>query len=114
MWPPKRRGGPMSRDPSGSTRRKFLKFLAASPYVAAAGGIAAFLQQEGFAEEIKRSGFAESVHDRMSFIDDPRQALTVFYFEENARRKGQAGHEADIARSTNDDATLLANSEGLR
>ena len=104
----------MNRDTSGRSRRQFLKFLAASPYVASVGGVAAFLQQEGFAEEIKRSGFAEIVHDRMSFIDDPKQALTVFDFEETARRKVQAGHWAYMASGTDDDATLLANREGFR
>jgi hypothetical protein len=42
----------------------FLKFLAASPYVASLGGIAAFLQEDGFAQdmrEIRESSFASSV-----------------------------------------------------
>src|SRR5262245_14263700 len=35
---------PMSDHPSFIARREFLRFLAASPYVAAAGGMAAFLR----------------------------------------------------------------------
>ena len=36
-----------------TARREFLKFLAASPYVAALGGAAAFLQQRSAAQAIQ-------------------------------------------------------------
>jgi len=32
-----------------TARREFIKFLAASPYVAALGGVAAFFEQSGLA-----------------------------------------------------------------
>ena len=95
-------------------RREFLKFLAASPYVAAFGGVAAFVHESGFAQEIKQSGFAQITRDRMSFVESPAEALTVFDFEETARRKVQPGHWAYMASGTDDDATLFANREGFR
>jgi hypothetical protein len=66
----------MTRDASPAARRRFLKFLSASPYVASMGGIAAFLQQNGYAQdmrEIRESSFAASVRDRMSYVESPRR-----------------------------------------
>jgi 4-hydroxymandelate oxidase len=97
-----------------TARRAFLKFLAASPYVAALGGVAAFLQQRGLAQDVQQSGFAHIVRDRMSAVDSPAEALTVFDFEETARRKVMPGHWSYMASGTDDDATLLANREGFR
>ena len=97
-----------------TARREFLKFLAASPYVAAVGGVAAFLQQRGLAQEVRQSGFAQITRDRMSAVDSPADALTVFDFEETARRKVMPGHWSYMASGTDDDATLLANREGFR
>jgi 4-hydroxymandelate oxidase len=97
-----------------TARRQFLKFLAASPYVAAMGGIGAFLEQRGLAQDVHQSGFAQIMRDRMSAVDTPADALTVFDFEETARRKVMPGHWAYMASGTDDDATLLANREGFR
>ena len=104
----------MTNNSSLTARREFLKFLAASPYVASVGGLAAFLQQDGFAQEIKQSGFAQITRDRMSAVENPADALTVFDFEETARRKVQPGHWANMASGTDDDATLFANRDGFR
>jgi len=70
-------------------RREFLKFMAASPYVASqiAGG--------GGGDVIK----------------DPATALNVFDFEEVAHRKVMPGHWAYMASGVDDDATLRANRE---
>ena len=95
-------------------RREFLRFLAASPYVAAFGGVAAFLEHTGFAQDVRQSGFAQITRDRMSAVADPADALTVFDFEETARRKVMPGHWAYMASGVDDDATLLANREGFR
>jgi 4-hydroxymandelate oxidase len=100
--------------PERTARRAFLKFLAASPYVAAIGGVTAFLEQRGLAQEVRQSGFAQIMRDRMSAVDNPADALTVFDFEETARRKVMPGHWAYMASGTDDDATLLANREGFR
>ena len=75
-----------------TARREFLKFLAASPYVAAFGGVAAFLEERGLAQDVRQSGFAQITRDRMSAVDNPADALTVFDFEETARRKVMPGH----------------------
>lgn len=97
-----------------AARREFLRFLAASPYVAALGGVAAFLQQTGLAQDVRQSGIAQVTRDRMSAVDTPAEALTVFDFEATARRKVMPGHWAYMASGVDDDATLLANREGFR
>src|SRR6267143_2930548 len=78
-------------------RREFIKFLAASPYVAMLGGVSAFLPQS--ASEL---------------ITDPAKALNVFDFEEVAHRKVMPGHWAYMTSGVDDDATLRANREGFR
>ncbi|HET7403690.1 MAG TPA: alpha-hydroxy-acid oxidizing protein, partial [Usitatibacter sp.] len=76
--------------------------------------MAAFLHEEGFAQEIRQSGFAEIMRDRLAVVADPREALTVFDFEETARRNVQAGHWAYMASGTDDDSTLHANRAAFR
>jgi isopentenyl diphosphate isomerase/L-lactate dehydrogenase-like FMN-dependent dehydrogenase len=84
-------------------RREFVKFLAASPYVAAMGGIGSFLNiPDALAQD---SGLPAGV------ISDPKSALNVFDFEEPARRRVQAGHWANMVSGVDDDATLRANRE---
>ena len=100
--------------PNPTARREFLKFLAASPYVAAFGGVATFLEQRGFAQDVRQSGFAQIMRDRMSAVDNPADALTVFDFEETAQRKVMPGHWSYMASGVDDDATLLANREGFK
>ena len=104
----------MRNNLSLAARRQFLQFISASPYVASVGGIAAFLQDDSIAQDIKQSGFADIVRDRMSVVDDPKDALTVFDLEETARRKVPAGHWAYMSSGTDDDSTLLANRQGFR
>jgi isopentenyl diphosphate isomerase/L-lactate dehydrogenase-like FMN-dependent dehydrogenase len=89
------------RSPAVSTshRRAFLRFLAASPYVAALGGIRAFAQQSPEIAEV---------------IGSPKEALDVMDFEEAAHRKVQPGHWAYMSSGVDDDLTLKANREGYR
>src|ERR1700720_1773300 len=89
----------------GTARREFLKFLAASPYVAALGGVGAFLE---------RSGLAQDARGVSEVIASPAQALNVFDFEEAAHRKVAPGHWAYMASGVDDDATLRANREGYK
>src|SRR5579863_4978007 len=89
----------------GTARREFLKFLAASPYVAALGGVTAFLEQ---------SGLAQDPRETAEVIASPAQALNVFDFEEAAHRKVQPGHWAYMASGVDDDATLRANRDGFK
>jgi 4-hydroxymandelate oxidase len=88
-----------------TARRDFLKFLAASPYVAALGGVAALVQQ---------GAFAQNTLEASDVITDPGNALNVFDFEEAAHRKVQPGHWAFMASGVDDDATLRANREGFK
>jgi 4-hydroxymandelate oxidase len=80
-------------------RRAFLRFLAASPYVAALGGIGAFAQQS---TEI------------VDVIGDPKEALNVLDFEEAAHRKVLPGHWAYMRSGVDFDVTLRANREGFQ
>src|SRR3989441_11799497 len=88
-----------------TARREFLKFLAASPYVAALGGVTAFLE---------RSGLAQDARETSEVIANPAQALNVFDSEAAARRKVQPGHWAYMASGVDDDATLRANRDGFK
>jgi 4-hydroxymandelate oxidase len=91
--------------PTPHHRREFLKFLAASPYVAAFGGVAAFLPQTFSAKN------AEEVPD---VIANPASALDIFDLEAAAHRKVLPGHWAYAASGVDDNATLLANREGFK
>ena len=73
-------------------RREFLRFVAASPYVAALGGVRAFAGDD--------------------VIASPADALSVLDFEEAAHRKVLPGHWAYMKSGVDDDATLRANREG--
>ena len=88
-----------------AARRAFLKFLAASPYVAALGGTAAFL---------RRSASAQSPAPASDVIANPSDAFDVFDFEPAARRKVNPGHWAYMASGVDDDGTLRANREGYQ
>jgi len=94
----------MSDHPSFIARREFLRFLAASPYVAAVGGIAAFLR---LPESSAQNGNAVPAE----VLTEPSGALNVFDFEEVAHRKVASGHWAYMASGVDDDATLRANRE---
>jgi len=78
-------------------RRAFLKFVAASPYVAVLGGARTFAQQ------------APEIAD---VISDPKEAFSVMDFEEAARRKVLPGHWAYMVSGVDDDGTVRANREG--
>lgn len=86
-----------------AARREFIKFLALSPYVAAAGGVGAFLRMP--------SASAQSSGAVREVIASPANALSVFDFEEPARRNVAQGHWAYMASGVDDDATLRANRE---
>ena len=88
-----------------TARREFLKFLAASPYVAALGGVAAY---------IERNVLAQNMMESPDVITDPAKALDVFDFEEAAHRKVMQGHWAYMASGVDDDGTLRANREAFK
>ncbi len=98
------KGSPMGAGPAErrqTARREFLKLLAASPYVAALGGVGAFLRGSLLAQNP-----AISASD---VISDPARAITVFDFEEAAHRKVPPGHWAYMVSGVDDDGTLRAN-----
>ena len=86
-------------------RREFLRFLVASPYVAALGGAAAFLNRRALAQAGQDGSGVKDI------IATPADALSVFDFEEPARRKVLPGHWAYMASGVDDDGTLHANRE---
>ena len=88
-----------------TARREFIKFLAASPYVAALGGVASFFET---------SGLAQSSPQTSDVITSPAGAFDVFDFEEAAHRKVMQGHWAYMASGVDDDGTLRANREGFK
>ncbi|MGD0966248.1 MAG: alpha-hydroxy acid oxidase [Candidatus Acidiferrales bacterium] len=92
----------MTRDITA--RRAFLKFLAASPYVASLGGVTAFLRQ---------GGLAEGAQQASDVISSAAEALNVFDFEAPAHRNVQPGHWAYMASGVDDDGTLRANREAF-
>ena len=86
-------------------RREFLKFLAASPYVAALGGVASFLQ---------RGAVAQSAQETSDVITKPSEALNVFDFEEVAHRNVIHVHWVYMTSGVDDDGTLAANREAFK
>src|SRR5262249_27088230 len=89
----------MNSHPGTYHRRALLRFVAASPYVAALGGIRTFAQQSS---------------EIADFINDPKRALDVMDFEEVAHGKVLPGHWAYMISGVDDDATLKANRGGFQ
>ena len=94
---------------TSTARRHFLKFLAASPYIAALGGVTAFLGRTGLAQSAGQTSQTAS-----DVIASPAEALDVFDFEEAAHRKVRNSHWAYMVSGVDDDATLRANREGYQ
>ena len=86
-------------------RRAFLKFLAMSPYVAAFGGIAAFLPKIAFSQDPDESS---------DIITNPASALDVFDLEATAHHKVPPGHWAYMSSGVEDNSTLRANRDGFK
>jgi 4-hydroxymandelate oxidase len=86
-------------------RRAFLKFLAMSPYVAAVGGITAFLPKVAFSQDPDVSS---------DIITDPGSALDIFDFEATAHSKVPPGHWAYMSSGVEDNRTLRANRDGFK
>lgn len=87
----------MQQQPAASARRRFLRFLAASPLAA---------------------GFASSATARLLAQDpekltSPEQALNVLDFEAAAQRALPPAHFGYLATGVDDDATLRANRAGF-
>jgi isopentenyl diphosphate isomerase/L-lactate dehydrogenase-like FMN-dependent dehydrogenase len=118
------------------TRRRFLRFLAASPAIASLGGVAAFLGEEiahsqGQTQPADASAklpdagvhyplpweFPDAGRNYNNLITNPAQALDVFDFEEPMHhRVGSAfpGHWAYFVTGTFSEGTLHANRAGFQ
>jgi isopentenyl diphosphate isomerase/L-lactate dehydrogenase-like FMN-dependent dehydrogenase len=92
----------MSRHFADTARREFLRFLAASPCAAALGGVSGLIAPNAFAQSNVSIG-----------MQNPADALTVFDFEDLARRNMLPGHWAYLASGVDADVTLRANREGF-
>ncbi|MEO7962826.1 MAG: alpha-hydroxy acid oxidase [Gemmatimonadaceae bacterium] len=107
----------MSARSSGDERRRFLRFLAASPLLTAGGIDLATLQRltsagtadDGWRllEEVERATQAPAL------IRTPDEALSVFDFEPVAKAKLPVAHFGYMASGVDDDATLRANRDGF-
>lgn len=86
-----------------TSRRAFLKCLAATPFLAAAPFPFADLRQRS----IPQSGGGEAL------IASARDAINVFDFEALARQKLPPAHWGYLATGVDDDATIKANREGF-
>ena len=125
-----------------NARRKFLRFLAASPAIASLGGVAGFLA-EGLAHSQQRSAsapakaagstatmpkfipdgdvhyplpweFPDAGRTYSNLITDAEQALDVFDFEEPMHRQMMPGHWAHYVSGVFGEDTLHANRAGFQ
>src|SRR5690242_15037451 len=87
------------------TRRRFLKFLAASPLLARGSAPWGSAGAEAAASD---GGAPER-----TLIASPNDALNVFDFEPVARQTLPPAHYGYLATGVDDDATLLANRTGF-
>src|SRR5712691_2025986 len=87
-------------------RRRFLKYLAASPLLAA--GVPDWLA--GFIDDAE----AQDRLPKSAVITSPNDALNVFDFEAAARQTLPPAHFGYLATGVDDDATLAANREGFK
>ena len=92
-----------------ASRRRFLRFVAASPLLGAAGAAP-------LAEELRSAptdAIAWAPRDLDALITDPKQALDVFDFEPVAHKNLPPAHFGYMATGAHDEVTLRANREGF-
>ncbi|MDQ6611758.1 MAG: alpha-hydroxy-acid oxidizing protein [Gemmatimonadota bacterium] len=104
-----------------SDRREFLRFLAGSPLLAAAGMNAHVLhdltsespRRAAGALSLAQRAMQQAVQQTPPNITAAREALDVFDFEPVAKANIPVGHWAYLASGTDDDGTIRANREGF-
>jgi 4-hydroxymandelate oxidase len=93
-----------------ASRRKFLQFLAASPALAATGGVSAFaetLMPRTMVTDPLMWGPRQSEH----LIKSPKDAINVFDFEPVMRQNVPPAHFGYMASGIDDEVTLRRNRE---
>ncbi len=99
-----------------TSRRRFLRFLAGSPFLAAAGlEVAPLMRLFGQPGRGPRAAMdlVQQVVQEPQLIASARDALDVFDFEPVARKKLPPAHWGYLATGTDDDATIRANRDGF-
>jgi 4-hydroxymandelate oxidase len=94
-----------------TSRRRFIKFLAASPLFA--GTSLAALAQEGQFPERQPDPYVWAPRDYNHLISSPKEALDVFDFEPVMHKNVPPAHFGYMASGVDDDVTLRANREGF-
>src|SRR5208282_1778400 len=94
-----------------TSRRRFIKFLAASPLFAGTS-LAAFAE-EGLFPERRPDPYVWAPRDYEHLIASPKEALDVFDFEPVMHENVPAAHFGYMASGVDDDVTLRANREGF-
>jgi isopentenyl diphosphate isomerase/L-lactate dehydrogenase-like FMN-dependent dehydrogenase len=94
-----------------TSRRRFIKFLAASPLFAGTS-LSAFAQ-EGMFPERRPDPYVWAPRDYEHLIASPKEALDVFDFEPVMHENVPAAHFGYMASGVDDDVTLRANREGF-
>ena len=101
----------MSLDDQATSRRKFLKFLAASPLLAGSD-LAAWAASEAPNLLPDPMVWAPRTLDRL--IKDPSEAINVFDFEPVMAKNVPPAHFGYMASGTDDDVTLRRNREDFQ
>jgi 4-hydroxymandelate oxidase len=94
-----------------TSRRRFIKFLAASPLFA--GTSMAALAQEGVFPQRPPDPFVWAPRDYEHLITSPKEALDVFDFEPVMHKNVPPAHFGYLASGVDDDVTLRANRDGF-
>ena len=95
--------------PQSASRREFLRFLAASPLLAA--GVGPAFAQSALPRQKTEDPLIWAPFDAGHLIEDPKDAINVFDFESVMRQKVPPAHFGYMASGIDDEVTLRANRE---
>jgi 4-hydroxymandelate oxidase len=94
-----------------TSRRRFIKYLAASPLFA--GTALSALADETQFPELQPDPYVWAPRDYNHLISDPKEALDVFDFEPVMHKNVPPAHFGYMASGVDDDVTLRANRQGF-
>jgi 4-hydroxymandelate oxidase len=94
-----------------TSRRRFIKYLAASPLFA--GTALSALAEETQFPELQPDPYVWAPRDYNHLISDPKEALDVFDFEPVMHKNVPPAHFGYMASGVDDDVTLRANRQGF-